>query len=217
MIKHKSHLLAVPVDTGNTMSECGSQIFHRREQYVGQHRAFKVAPKSFNQVQARAIRRQPEHGNPITMTVEPLSDGLGMMESPIVANQANLSPGISGHQGHQKHKEIMAALGLGYCINDLAGLVIDSTIDHPLFILPRRRNLGLLAHRAPHLRQGRMPMNLHLILKNQGLLGLIFHRFFFKRTRSFLALVYACSSRLPLRVCLGRWIENPSLCRSLRN
>jgi len=217
MIKYKSHLLSLTIDTGNAMSESSNQISHRREQHIGQHRAFEVTPETFNQVQTRTIRRQPEHGDLIPMCSEPLTDGFGMVKSPIVTNKANLSPSISGHQSHQKEKKIMAALGLGYGINDLAGLVINSAIDDPLFILARRRNLGLLADRAPHLRQGRMPMNLHLILKNQSFLGIIFHCFFFKRTRLFLALIYACSSRLPLRVCLGRWIENPSWCRSLRN
>ena len=105
MIKYKSHLLAVTIDTGNTMSESSNQVFHRREQHIGQHRAFEVTPETFNQIQARTIRRQPENGDLIPMCSETLLNGLGMVKSPIVTNQTNPWPGISGQQGHQKKEE----------------------------------------------------------------------------------------------------------------
>ena len=142
---------------------------------------------------------------------------LEVLKPPIVTDQTNPSSGIGGYQSNQKDKKVLTIFGLGHRVNYLSGLVTDTTVDHPLFIFARRRNLRLLAYRSLHLRQCRMQVNLHLILKDQGLLGIVFHRFFFKRRRPFLAFSYACSSRLPLRVCLGRWMENPSRCSSLRN
>lgn len=96
MIKHKSHLFAVTIDTGNTTTKGRDQIIYTDKQHIGQYRAFEVTPEPFNQVQARTIRRQPEDFDLIPMRSEPLMDCLGMMKPPIVTDQTNLSPGIGG-------------------------------------------------------------------------------------------------------------------------
>jgi len=139
------------------------------------------------------------------------------MKPSVIADQPNLSASVNGYHRREKCKKVPTAFSFGYRVNNLAGFVVYPTIDHSLFILARRWNLRLLPDRCPHPCQRRMAMDFHLILENQSLLGIVSHRFFFKPIRSFLAFSYACSSRLPLRVCLGRCMEKPSWCRSLRN
>ena len=125
MIKHESHLFAVAIDTGNTTPESNHQVLYIGEEHIGQHGAFKVAPETFNQVQAWTIRWQPEHFDLIPMRSEPLVDSLGMMKPPVVTDQTNLLSGIRGYQGNQKDKKILATFGLGHRVNYPAGLVID--------------------------------------------------------------------------------------------
>ena len=121
------------------------------------------------------------------------------------------------HAGFEYKEQIKRYLEeQGHEVRDF-GTDSNESVDYPLFILARGGNLRLLTDEPPHPCQRGMAVDFHLILKNQNLLGIVSHRFFFKPTRSFLAFSYACSSRLPLRVCLGRWMEKPSWCRSLRN
>ena len=82
-IKHQSHLVAATIDTGNATPKSGFQILYAGKQQVGQHRAFRMVPQPFNQVQARTIWRQPEDFDLIPMRSEPLPDGLGLMKPPI--------------------------------------------------------------------------------------------------------------------------------------
>lgn len=49
------------------------------------------ALQSFDQVEAQAIGRQPEDGDPISMNLEPRLNRFGIVEPRVVANQADLS------------------------------------------------------------------------------------------------------------------------------
>jgi hypothetical protein len=164
VIKYKPHLLTVTIDTGNPMPESSKQIFHPRKQHVSQHDAFEMAPQPFDHIQARTIWRQPEYLDLVPMCSEPLPDRLGLVKPPIVTDQTNLSPSISADQGHQKGKKVPPAFILGYCVNDLAAVIIYPTVDHTLFVLARRRNLELLADRPPtsvsRLDEGESPFHL---------------------------------------------------------
>ena len=132
MLEDEVHFVSMAVDAGEAAAKRGDQIVHRDKQHVGQYRPFDMTPQPFDHVQARAIRRQPEDVDLVPMRSEPLPDSLGLMKPPIVTDQTNLSPGISGDQGHQKDKKVPAAFGPGHRLNDLAALVIDPAIDHLL-------------------------------------------------------------------------------------
>jgi len=122
-----------------------------------------------------------------------------------VADEANLPAGIGSQQDDQERNEVPAALGVGHRVGDPAGGIVDTPVNDLLLVLARGRNLGLLADRRPHAGQRRMTMNLHLVLKNQNFRGAALRRPFFSRPSCRRALWYAASSRLPFRVCFGRW------------
>jgi hypothetical protein len=137
MSKHESHLVAVTINPSNATAKSSHQILHCGKQHIRQDRALQMPPQPFDHIQSRTIRWQPEQLNLIPMRLEPLPHRFGFMKPPVVTDQPNLPASIRGCQGDQEGKEVLPAFGLGHRIDDLAGLVIDPTVDYPLFVLGR--------------------------------------------------------------------------------
>ena len=210
MLEHEPHPFAMAIDASDAFAESGHEIIDRLEQHVGQDRAFDVSPKSFDQIEARAIRRQPEDGDLTPVSPEPFAHGLGVMEPAVVADQPDLPAGVHSNQCDEEFKEVLTTLGVGDRAGDLAGGVVYAAVDDLFFILAGSRDLGLLTDRSPHAGQRRMTVDLHLILKDQDFSRAGLSRLFFSRISCRRAFSYAASLRLPFMVCLGRWKERPS-------
>jgi hypothetical protein len=204
VIEHETHLVSPTVDSTDPLAKRDDQLVQAREKDIGKNRSFQVAPQPLDQVQARAIRRQPKHLDLIPMRLEPLSNGLGVVEPAVVADQANLPTRISLDQRDQKDEEVRPALARSDRVNDLTRGVIHPAVDHLLLVLSRRGNFGLMTHWRPHPAQRRMAMNLNFVLENQGFRSVFLQRFFFNRVSCLPAFSKAASSRLPFIVCLGR-------------
>src|SRR5262245_39565871 len=101
---------------------------------------------------------------------------------------------------------------LGRCdrIGDPAGGVVDPAVDDPLLVLAGGRDLGLAAPAGPHPAERRVAMDLDLVLVDQDLGSVGPEGPFLRASSSPLARWNSASSRLPLIVCFGRWMENPS-------
>ena len=112
---------------------------------------------------------------------------------------------------------MQAALGRGNGMGNLAGGIIDATVNHQLFILSWNGDLWSCPYRSPSAGQRWVAVNLHFILKNQRCGGVLAQGFFFRCVNSTLARPNAFLSRLPFMVCLGRCTENPCWCISRRN
>jgi hypothetical protein len=180
VVVHESHLVAPPIDSRDSLSERYDQVFERREQHVGHDGPFEMAPQPLDQVQARAVGRQPVDLDLLAVLFEPLTDGFGVMEPAIVADQANLATRIGSQQRLQIGQEVGSRLGRGNRVSDPAGGVVDSAIGDGFPILSRSGDLGLRADRSPDSAECWMAMNLDLVLVDQNFRGIGAGRFFFK-------------------------------------
>ncbi len=178
MVEHEAHSVTVPIDSANTLAERRDQIPQVLEQDVRQDCPLEMAPQPFDEVQARTVRRQPVDRDPVGVGLQPLLDCPRVMEPAIVAYQADLATGVCLDEGNQEDQEVHPALAVGDGVRDLGRRVIDATIDNLLLVLAGCRDLRLGAHRRPHPRQRRMPMDLHLVLENQSLRSVLLQRFF---------------------------------------
>ena len=188
MIEHESHFIAAAINASDTSAECLGQVIYVSEQNIGQDGAFEMAPQPFDEIQARTIRRQPVNLDLLAVRRQPFVHRLGMMKTPVVTYQADFSPGIDFHEKHKEFQKVYTALGGGDGVSNLAGDVVHTAVGHPLFIFSRCRYLRLAAHLGPGASQHGVPMNFHLILKDQGFRGVLPQRFFFRPSNSFWAL-----------------------------
>ena len=106
VVKHESHLIATSVDSRNAESEGSDQVVERSVEHIGQYGALQVAPQPLDEVQARAVRRQPVNPDLGAVMFEPLTYSLRVMESAVVANQANPSAPISPQERDQEYEEV---------------------------------------------------------------------------------------------------------------
>ena len=210
MVKYKSHLIAMAIDTTDAAAKGRHQVIQSAKQHVGQNGAFQVAPQTFDQVQVRTIRRQPENPKPVAMIRQIRFHGFGVMKAGVVAHQANLATRIGFQQNRQKGDKVPSALGVGHRMDNAAGGVIHTPVHDHFGVLSGRRNFGLASSPGPQPIQRRKPMQLGFILENQRFVRVVFRGVFFKRDSCLRAFSQAASSRLPLRVCLGRRKEKPS-------
>jgi len=187
MIEHESHAVAVAVDPGDSLAEGSHEVVHRLEEDVGQDRPFEMSPQPFNQVQARAVRRQPVDFEAIPMGFQPRVNRLCVMEPAVVADQTDLASVIGGDQGGQEGDKLRTAFLVRHRVGDPPGGEVDAAVDDLLFVLARGGNFRLDADRRPQARERRMTMNLDFILEDQGFRRVVFQRFFFKRESCFLA------------------------------
>ena len=165
--EHESHLVATTVDSRDSLADRRDQVVERLEQHVGRDGSLQMSPQSLDQVQARAVRRQPENADLFAMLLEPLAHRFGVMESAVVADETDLTTGISPQQRLQVHQEIGTRLGRSDRVGDPAGRVIHPAVGHGLLILSRSRNLRLRANGCPDPAECEMAMDLDLILVNQ--------------------------------------------------
>ena len=210
MIKHKSHMVSMTVNTTDAASEGGNQVIHCVKQDVCQYRSLNVTPQPFDQIQVRTVRRQPENLQSVAVVGQECFDRFAVVKTSIVAHQTNLATAIGLQQDGKKSNKVPTALGIGHRMDNAATSVIYPAIDDLFGILTRGRDFGLLAFGEPHAIQGRMAMQFGFILKDQCFVGVVFEGLFFKRDSFLRAFWQAASSRLPLRVCLGRRKEKPS-------
>jgi hypothetical protein len=187
MVEHKVHAVSMSVDSANSLSECPDQVFQVSEQHVRQDSSLQVSPKALNEIEARAVRWQPEDFDPIAIGCEPVPHSAGVMESAIVAHQADLAAGVRLHQSHQKDQEVHAALAVADRVRDLARHVVDAAVDDLFLVLARCRNFRLYSYTRPHPRQHRMSMDLHFVLEDKRLRSILLQGFFFNRRNRFLA------------------------------
>jgi hypothetical protein len=189
MVKHEAHSVTVSINSADALAERRGQFVKACEQDVCQDRSFQMAPQSLDQIQARAVRRQPVDCDPIGIGLEPLLDRTRVVESPVVAHQANPATGVRLDQGDKEDQEIHSTLAVGNCIGDLTRRVINAAVDHLLLVLTRCRNLRLLPDRRPHPRERGMPVNLDFVLEDKSLRGILLQGFFFNRRSCFFAFV----------------------------
>jgi hypothetical protein len=65
MVKHEAHSVAVSINSPDALAEGYGQVVQGFEQDVGQDSPLQMAPQSLDQVQTRAVRRQPVDCDPI--------------------------------------------------------------------------------------------------------------------------------------------------------
>jgi hypothetical protein len=198
MVKHKSHSISMPVEAGDAFSTRGDEVVDGLKQDIGQHGAFQMSPQAFDEVQTRGVRRQPEHGDLIGVSLQPGIDRLGMMKSSVVAHQTNPAARVGGHQRDKERDKLRAALFVGHGVGDLAGGEIHSAVHDFLFVLARRGDFGLSARRCPPPRERRMTMDLDYVLENQRFGGVGFQGFFSSERA-----VFRPFRRPTRRVCLS--------------
>ena len=187
MIEHESHAVAMAVDPGDPLAEGSHEIVHRLEEDVGQDRPFEMSPQPFNQVQARAVGRQPEDFEAISMGSQPRVNRLRVMEPAVVADQTDFASAIGGDQSDQEDEELRSTLLVRHGIGDPPAGEVHAAIDDLLFVLARGGNFRLDADRRPQARERGVTMNLDFILEDQRFGRVVFQRFFFKRASCFLA------------------------------
>ena len=59
MVKHEAHAITVSIYSADALAESGGQLANGFEHDVCQDRSFQMAPQSLDQIEARAIWRQP--------------------------------------------------------------------------------------------------------------------------------------------------------------
>ena len=150
MVEHESHPISVAIDPGYAGPERRDQFIQVREQDVGEHGSFQMSPQPFDQIQARAVRRQPVDFDSIGIGCEPLLNRLRVMESAVIAHEADLAAGVSLDQCDQEKQEVHATLAIGDRVRDLARRIVDSTVDYLFLVLTGRWDLWLCSHRRPH-------------------------------------------------------------------
>jgi hypothetical protein len=187
MVKHEAHSVTVSINSADALAESSGQVVKAFEQYVCQDRSFQMAPKSLDQVETRAVRRQPVDRDPIGIGLDPLLDCTRVVEPPVVTHQANLATSVRLDQGDQEDEEIHSTLAVGNCVGDLARCIIHAAVHDLLLVLTRCWDLRLLPDRPPHPRQRRMPVNLNFVLEDESLRGILLQRFFFSRRNCILA------------------------------
>jgi hypothetical protein len=187
MVKHEAHPVAVAIDSADALAEGHDQVVQGFEQDVGQDSPLQMAPQSLDQVQTRAVWRQPVDRDPIGIGLEPLLDCACVVEPSVVAHQANLATGVRLDQGNKEDEEIHPTLTVGNCVGDLARRVVDAAVDDLFLVLAGRWDLRLRPHWCPHPRQSRMPMNLHFVLEDERVRSVLLQGFFFNRRNCFVA------------------------------
>ena len=210
VIENESQFTSVGVDKLDTALECGHQVIDGCEEDVGQGSSLEVAPQSFDQIQIGAVRRQPDHFDPAAVTFQPFMDSAGVVVAGVVADQQNLATVVGPQKGREKVDEAESALGIADPGRDSSGGIVHRAINDLLFVLARRRNAWLLTLWRPHAGQEGMLVDFRFVAEDEGVGCVLAERFFFKVFSDTWAASWACSSRLPLRVCLGRWRENCS-------
>jgi hypothetical protein len=189
MVKHEAHSVTVSIYSADALAESGGQVVKGFEQDVRQDRSFQMAPQSLDQIEARAVWRQPVDCDPIGIGLEPLLDRACVVESPVVAHQANFATGVRLDQGDKEDQEVRSTLAVGDCVSDLARRVIHAAVYDLLLVLTRCWDLRLFPDRPPHPRQRRMPVNLDFVLEDKSLRGIFLQGFFFNRRSCFFAFV----------------------------
>ena len=143
MIVHEPHPFLVSVDPGDAAPERRHQVVNRSEQHIGQHGSFQMTPQSFDQVQARAVGRQPENLEVMSVGLQPRLHHFRMMDPTVVADQTDLATGLGFQQRDQEDKELRSALLVGYSVGDPPAGEVDAAVDHLLLVFARRGNFGL--------------------------------------------------------------------------
>jgi hypothetical protein len=187
MVKHEAHAVTVSVNSADALAERRGQVVNSFEQDVGQDGPLQMAPQSLDQVQTRAVRRQPVDRDPIRVCREPLPDTASVVKPSVIADQANLATGVRLDQGDKEDEEIRATFAVGDCVGDFARRVIHAAVHDLLLVLTRCWDLRLFSDRRPHPRQRRMPVKLNLVLEDKGLRGVLPQSFFFNRRNCFFA------------------------------
>ena len=111
MIVQEPHPFFVSVNPGDAAPECGYQVVHRGEQHLGQHGSFQMPPQSFDQVQARAVGRQPEDFEAMSMGFQPRVNRFRVMEASVVADQPDLPTRVGRDQCDQEDKDSARNIG----------------------------------------------------------------------------------------------------------
>ena len=180
VIEHKAHPLSFDRRTANALAEGGYQVVQSLVQHVCQNGSFQVAPQSLDQVQVGAVGGQPVDLDLVPVRLEERKNRLGRVEPAVVAHHPHLLARVFLDHDQKERQEHRPAFAVGYGIGQLPGHVVDRPVDDLLLILAGG-DLGLVAHRRPGACQGRMPMNLDLVLEHQTSSGASLRAFFSSR------------------------------------
>ena len=74
MVKHEAHAVTVSINSADSLAESRGQVVNAFEQDVCQDCSFEMASQSLDQIQTRAVQRQPVDRDPIGIGLEPLLD-----------------------------------------------------------------------------------------------------------------------------------------------
>src|SRR6185436_19955667 len=133
-----------------------------------------------------------------------------VMIASVVADQQNLAAVVYPQKRREKVNEAQPALGIADSSRDSSGGVVYRAMNDLLLVLARRRNAWLLTLGRPHTGQERMLVDFSFVAEDEGVGCISCAALFFKAFSEVWAAAWACSSRLPLSVCLDRWRENCS-------
>lgn len=189
MIKHETHLVPVAIDSFDASIKGNFEVDKLGEKDISDHGALQVSPQPFDEIEARAVGRQPEDLDAVTVGRQPVLNGFGMVKASIVADQANQASSVGQEQRYQERQEVRATLGVRNRLSDLAVGIVDTAINDLFLVLSRRGNFRLAADRGPHASQCGQAVNFNLVLKDQDLRSILFQGVFFKRWSCFLALL----------------------------
>jgi len=209
-MEQEAEFVLAGVDGSDSGPKRTDKFRHAREERVGQHRAFQMAPQAFNQIQIGTVWRKPVDLDPPPVSVQPVEDGSSLVVSGVVADQSDLATRVDPKQSHQECNEFPTALFGRVGRRDAAGRIVDAAVDDALFVFPGRRHPWLMTDSGPHPRQMRVGVDFGFVGEDQGVGCVLAERFFFKTVSSFRARAWARSLRLPWSVCFGRWKENCS-------
>jgi hypothetical protein len=171
MVKHEAHSVTVSVNSANSLAKNRGQVVKGFAQDVGQDSPFQMAPKSLDQVQTCAVRRQPVDCDPIRMRLEPFLNPTCVLESSVIAYQASFATGVRLDQGD---KEVHSTLPVRNCVRR----VVHAAIDDLLLVLTRCRNRWLFLDRRPYSQQRQMPMDFDFVFEHESFRGILLQGIF---------------------------------------
>lgn len=188
--------------------QVGLELIESPEQVVADVGASRVAPDPFDEIQVRAVGRQPGYrqmGADVVLFEEG-QDFLGLVDAGIVGDENDPPFRPFGPSPQVLHQDQEAPRDLPGETDEFRVPmgVLHRSEDEFLPVLAGSGNGELMPFQSPAPREMGMEMTFGLVFVPELEIGMGLEGLFFERDSRFLARRCAVSSRLPLSVCLGR-------------